>query len=204
MANTVKVHIPGELRAQVGSQNEIELAGASVKEVLGVLAERYPVLGKRLFGADGRLNRFVNIYLNDEDIRFLENLDTTDRGRRRDLDRAGDRRRMTRRARGRFQAALDSPPRRYPFPGATAAYLGGDGESCGVATGLATVEADHPMEVESRMLAGSIGKTFVAATAIAAAREGRSASTIARPTGSAARTGIRGCPTARPSRCATC
>ena len=76
MANTVKVHIPGELRAQVGSQNEIHLEGASVKEVLGTLSERYPVLGKRLFGADGRLNRFVNIYKNDEDIRFLENLDT--------------------------------------------------------------------------------------------------------------------------------
>ena len=76
VANTVKVHIPGELRAQVGSQSEIALAGASVREVLGVLADRYPVLGKRLFGADGRLNRFVNVYLNDEDIRFLENLET--------------------------------------------------------------------------------------------------------------------------------
>jgi MoaD family protein len=77
VANTVKIHIPGELRAQVGSQNEVELQGDSVKEVLGVLAARYPVLGKRLFGADGRLNRFVNIYLNDEDIRFLENLETS-------------------------------------------------------------------------------------------------------------------------------
>jgi MoaD family protein len=76
VANTVKVHIPGELRAQVDSRSEIELAGASVKEVLGVLADRYPVLGKRLFGADGKLNRFVNVYLNDEDIRFLENLET--------------------------------------------------------------------------------------------------------------------------------
>jgi molybdopterin converting factor small subunit len=77
VANTVKVHIPGELRAQVGSQTEIHLEGASVKEVLGTLAGRYPVLGKRLFGADGKLNRFVNIYKNDEDIRFLENLDTS-------------------------------------------------------------------------------------------------------------------------------
>ena len=76
VANTVKVHIPGELRAQVGSQNEIELQGGSIKEVLGVLADRYPVLGKRLFAADGQINRFVNVYLNDEDIRFLENLDT--------------------------------------------------------------------------------------------------------------------------------
>jgi molybdopterin synthase sulfur carrier subunit len=76
VANTVKVHIPGELRAQVGSQTEIELQGGSIKEVLGVLSDRYPVLGKRLFAADGKLNRFVNVYLNDEDIRFLENLET--------------------------------------------------------------------------------------------------------------------------------
>jgi molybdopterin converting factor small subunit len=77
VAKTVKVHIPGELRAQVGSLNEIVLEGASVKEVLGTLAARYPVLGKRLFGADGKLNRFVNVYLNDEDIRFLANLETS-------------------------------------------------------------------------------------------------------------------------------
>ena len=76
MANTVKVHIPGELRAQVGSQNEIELQGGSIKEVLGVLADRYPVLGKRLFAADGQINRFVNVYLNDEDIRYLAELET--------------------------------------------------------------------------------------------------------------------------------
>ena len=73
---TVKVHIPGELRPQVGDQTVVELGGQSVKEVLETLAGDYPVLGQRLFNAEGRLNRFVNIYLNDEDIRFLENLDT--------------------------------------------------------------------------------------------------------------------------------
>ena len=76
MSSDVTVHIPGELRAQVDDQNEVRLSGASVKEVLESLAERYPVLGKRLFTGEGELNRFVNIYLNDEDIRFLENLDT--------------------------------------------------------------------------------------------------------------------------------
>jgi len=76
MANTIKVHIPGELRAQVDNQTEVQMAGGSVREILGTLATTYPVLGKRLFDGEGRLNRFVNIYLNDEDIRFLQDLET--------------------------------------------------------------------------------------------------------------------------------
>ncbi len=76
MANTIKVHIPGELRAQVDNQTEVQMAGGSVREILGSLATAYPVLGKRLFDGEGRLNRFVNIYLNDEDIRFLQDLET--------------------------------------------------------------------------------------------------------------------------------
>ena len=74
---TVRVHIPGELRQQIDNQSTVELAGVCVREILESLSGRYPVLGKRLFAADGRLNRFVNIYLNDEDIRFLDNLDTS-------------------------------------------------------------------------------------------------------------------------------
>ena len=76
MANTIKVHIPGELRAQVDNQTEVQMAGGSVREILGSLATAYPILGKRLFDGEGRLNRFVNIYLNDEDIRFLQDLET--------------------------------------------------------------------------------------------------------------------------------
>lgn len=76
MSTTVKVHIPGELRSQVDNQSSVELVGSSIQDVLASLAQRYPVLGKRLFSGEGKLNRFVNVYLNDEDIRFLENLDT--------------------------------------------------------------------------------------------------------------------------------
>lgn len=72
----------------------------------------------------------------------------------------------------RFQAALDSLRAETGLPGATAAYLDADGVARAFATGFADVEARRPMEVESRMLAGSIGKTFVAATAIAAAHDG--------------------------------
>lgn len=80
MTTTVKVHIPGELRIQVDNQNFVELAGESVQEVLAQLAASYPVLGKRLFNAEGRLNRYINVYLNDEDIRFLQNLETPVQG----------------------------------------------------------------------------------------------------------------------------
>jgi len=76
MADSIRVHIPGELRSQVGGRPVVDLEGSSVNEVLRTLADEYPVLGKRLFSPEGWLNRFVNIYLNDEDIRFLENLET--------------------------------------------------------------------------------------------------------------------------------
>jgi len=71
-----------------------------------------------------------------------------------------------------FQQALDSLHDRHGFPGATAAYVWADGRSGAAATGLADVESDTPMTLETRMLAASIGKTFVAATAVALAEEG--------------------------------
>ena len=71
-----------------------------------------------------------------------------------------------------FRAALDSMRDRYGFPGATAAYVWTDGLSGGAATGFADVEAERPMTPTSRMLAASIGKSFVAATAAALAHEG--------------------------------
>jgi molybdopterin synthase sulfur carrier subunit len=72
----VTVMIPTALRPQVDNQDTLDVAGTSVKEVLGSLIGQYPELGKRLFKADNELNRFVNVYVNDEDIRFLDNLDT--------------------------------------------------------------------------------------------------------------------------------
>lgn len=74
--------------------------------------------------------------------------------------------------RGAFQAALDSMRNRYDLPGATAAYAWVDGTVGAAATGFADAEARAPMTTESRMLAASIGKTFVGATAVALAREG--------------------------------
>ena len=76
MSSTVTVLIPTALRPQVGGLESVDLDGASVKQVLGALTGEHPELGKRLFKSEGELNRFINVYLNDEDIRFLDNLDT--------------------------------------------------------------------------------------------------------------------------------
>ncbi|CAK9030194.1 Penicillin-binding protein 4* (PBP 4*) (PBP 4A) (Penicillin-binding protein E), partial [Durusdinium trenchii] len=72
----------------------------------------------------------------------------------------------------RFQAELDELHRDYDFPGATAAFVLADGTEGAVATGLADVESGVRMEPDARMLAASIGKTFVAATVLSLEREG--------------------------------
>lgn len=72
-----------------------------------------------------------------------------------------------------FQTTLDVLQKQYGFPGATAAYVLADGSIGLAATGLADVEAGIQMTVNSRMLPASIGKTFVAATAVALAGEGK-------------------------------
>ncbi len=64
------------LRPKTGGQPEVEAAGENVGEVLRALTAAYPDTGEQLFGADGDLNRYVNVYLNDEDVRVLGGLDT--------------------------------------------------------------------------------------------------------------------------------
>ena len=76
MADTVTVRIPTALRPLTGANKSVAVAGATVREVLGTLSEQFPELGQRLFKAEGELNGFINIYLNDEDIRFMSDLDT--------------------------------------------------------------------------------------------------------------------------------
>ena len=72
----IEVEIPTALRPQVGGQENVTVEGGTVGELLGKLNAQYPEFGAKLFKAEGELNRFVNVYVNDEDIRFLENLDT--------------------------------------------------------------------------------------------------------------------------------
>jgi MoaD family protein len=70
------VRIPPVLRPQTGGQPEVETSGSSVGEVLRALTAAYPDTEAKLFGEDGDLNRYVNVYLNDEDVRVLDGLDT--------------------------------------------------------------------------------------------------------------------------------
>ncbi len=68
--------IPPVLRAQTGGESAVPVEGADVGEALRSLASAHPGTEKQLFGADGELNRYVNIYLNDEDVRVLDGLQT--------------------------------------------------------------------------------------------------------------------------------
>jgi len=70
------VRIPPVLRPSVGGEKELDADGASVRDVLRSVAERHPDTQGQLFSPDGELNRYVNVYLNDEDVRVLEGLDT--------------------------------------------------------------------------------------------------------------------------------
>jgi sulfur-carrier protein len=70
------VKIPPVLRARTGGESEIAVAGATVGEVLSALADAHPDTREQLLTDDGRLNRYVNVYLNDEDVRVLDGLET--------------------------------------------------------------------------------------------------------------------------------
>jgi sulfur-carrier protein len=70
------IKIPPVLRASVGGEKQVAASGANVGEVLRDLASTHPATESQLFGADGTLNRYVNVYLNDEDVRVLDGLDT--------------------------------------------------------------------------------------------------------------------------------
>src|SRR5215472_10373290 len=72
----MKVLIPTPLRDYTEKQAVVELSPGSVDEVLQELTLRYPDLRKQLFAEYGRLRKFVNVYVNDEDIRSLENENT--------------------------------------------------------------------------------------------------------------------------------
>ena len=71
------VRIPPVLRPSVGGEKELSADGSSVGEILRSVAENHPETESQLFAADGGLNRYVNVYLNDEDVRVLEGLETS-------------------------------------------------------------------------------------------------------------------------------
>jgi molybdopterin synthase sulfur carrier subunit len=71
----IKIHIPTPLRQHTEGQAVIETGGATVQAALDDLSRKFPALNQRIF-ENGQVRRFVNVYLNDEDIRYLDNLAT--------------------------------------------------------------------------------------------------------------------------------
>jgi len=74
--STVTVRIPTQLRSLSGGAGEVSVGGATVGEVLKALDTAHAGFGERLFDDGGQLRRFVNVFVADEDVRFLQGLDT--------------------------------------------------------------------------------------------------------------------------------
>ena len=72
-----KIHIPTPLRQYVGKQASVEVAGSTVGEAMIALVGQHPDLRKHLYTEEGKLRAFVNLYVNDEDIRYLQKDATT-------------------------------------------------------------------------------------------------------------------------------
>jgi molybdopterin synthase sulfur carrier subunit len=72
---SIKVRIPAPMRQHTGGKNQVEAAGDTVRAVLEDVCRQYPGLKERLFDGE-QVRRFVNFTLNDEDVRYLDNLQT--------------------------------------------------------------------------------------------------------------------------------
>jgi molybdopterin synthase sulfur carrier subunit len=70
------VFIPSVLRANVGGAKSLQVEGESIRGVVDALVEQHPALKTQLLTDDGDLNRFVNVYVNGQDVRYLAGLDT--------------------------------------------------------------------------------------------------------------------------------
>ena len=70
------VKIPPVLRAETGGEAAVQVGGESVGDALRALVEAHPGTERQLFSPEGDLNRYVNVYLNDEDVRVLDGLET--------------------------------------------------------------------------------------------------------------------------------
>lgn len=73
---TAKVRIPTQLRTLSGGEAEVTIDGGTLSEVLSNLEAAHPGFRARLFDDSGQLRRFVNVFVSDEDVRFLQGLDT--------------------------------------------------------------------------------------------------------------------------------
>ena len=71
----VTIKLPTVLRPHAGGEKQVEAAGGTVGEVIGALVGRFPALEDQLFESEKSLRRFVNVYLNDDDIRYVGGLE---------------------------------------------------------------------------------------------------------------------------------
>ncbi len=72
----ITVRVPTPLRRITNGQGEVQVQASTIREAIEKLEEAYPGFKERLIDEQGEVRRFVNLYLNDEDIRFLKGLDT--------------------------------------------------------------------------------------------------------------------------------
>ncbi len=72
----VEVRLPTVLRTHAGGASVVSVDGATVGEVLAKLGAEYPGMAGQVVQPDGSLHKFVNIYLNDDDVRYLDGVDT--------------------------------------------------------------------------------------------------------------------------------
>lgn len=73
----MNIHIPTPLRTYTGGQETVSVPGATVNAVFEQLTAKFPELKQHLFTAEGKLRSFVNVYLNDEDLRYLPEKEAT-------------------------------------------------------------------------------------------------------------------------------
>lgn len=73
---SVTVKLPTILRKHAGGEAKVGADGATLRDVLGDLEAKYPGITKNVLAEDGGLHRFINVYLNDEDVRYLGSLET--------------------------------------------------------------------------------------------------------------------------------
>ena len=67
-----KIHIPTPLRQYVGKQSTVDVTGSTVAEAMDALVAQHPEVRRHLYTDEGKLRAFVNLYVNDEDIRYLQ------------------------------------------------------------------------------------------------------------------------------------
>lgn len=73
---SVEVRLPTMLRPAAEGQSVVEAEGPTIRDVLASLQKRFPAIGGQLLTEEGALHRFVNVYVNDDDVRYLDRLDT--------------------------------------------------------------------------------------------------------------------------------